>query len=92
MIELIGLLLPPFIDIINRKIKDSDVRFVISVIFCSIVGLVLNFLTNGNHFGDQTSIAKSILTVFGSAQLSFKMVWDDSRARGAILKNSGTES
>jgi high-affinity Fe2+/Pb2+ permease len=85
MLELIGLLLPPFIDIINRRVKDSDVRFVISIVVCVLIGLLLNFVENGSHLGNQNAIATSILTVFGASQLTYKGIWENSKARAAML-------
>lgn len=90
MIELLGLLLPPLIDLINRKFTDSDIKFWISVIICALVGTILNFTSNNFHFVSQDSLAKSILTVFGVAQLSYKGMWESSKLRSTL--NLGTGS
>jgi apolipoprotein N-acyltransferase len=78
--EFLGLLLPPLIDLINRKIADSDARLWISVLICSLVGAGLNWLETQFIFATPMaafdSITASILIVFGLAQLSFKAVWE----------------
>ena len=84
MLELLGLLLPPFIDIINRNTKNSDLRFLISVVFCILVGIILHMSENAWWFGGQEELTKSILTVFGAAQFSFKVFWDDSNLRNRV--------
>lgn len=80
--EILGLLLPVIVDVINKalKVTDSNIRLIISVVICSIVGIVLSFFqSNGFHYADiQTAgaaIGQSIILVFGFAQLSFQGYW-----------------
>lgn len=87
MIELLGLLLPPLIDLITyltNKIPDvflgSQARFWLSLTVCALLGLGINYLSHGNNFGDQNSIAMSILAVFGASQVSYKAVWEKTQA------------
>ena len=91
MIELLGLVLPPVIDLINRKVLDSDVRFWISVLVCAVVGIAMKYLeTNGfvgyaNMYSLAEDTAKTILVVFGLAQLSFKAGYENSRIRSKFI-------
>ncbi len=86
MIQLIGFLLPPLIDTINRYIKSSYARFWVSVIVCAVIGTILDILSHNGLTGvTQESIAQSILMVFGSAQLSYKGVWENSKARANLI-------
>lgn len=86
--ELIGLLLPALIDLVNRKIVDSDLRFWVSVAICSVVGLGINFLTTGFQFVDAMagfqSLTASIMSVFGLAQLAYKGLWEKSQVRQTL--------
>lgn len=86
--ELIGLLLPALIDLINRKIADSDARFWVSVVICGIVGAFVNWLATGFNFVDAMagfqSLTASIMAIFGLAQLSYKAVWEKSGVRSAL--------
>lgn len=87
MIELLGLLLPPLIELINKKVTDSTWKFWISVVVCAIFGVLINFFTHGNHLGSQDDVAKSILAVFAASQISFKTVWENSQMREKINPN-----
>ena len=81
MLNLIGLLLPPVIDLINRKIKDSDLKFWVSVAFCVVVGAVLQVVSGG---GNAEAYFESIMAVFGLAQLSYMAVYQDSGVQTKI--------
>lgn len=86
MIELIGLILPPIIDLFNRKIENADIRFLFSFGFCAVIGLALNYFGNGNHFTDGNGVIQAILAVFGSSQVTFNGGWDKSDTRTAMYK------
>ena len=83
--ELLGLLLPAVIDVLTRKIADSDVRFWLSVLVCAVVGIFLNWLSTSFAFVSPldafNSITTSIMATFGLAQLSFKAFWENSQVR-----------
>ena len=85
MYELSGLLLPVVIDLINRKVKNSDLRFWVSVLLCGVVGVVLNFIQTEFRFDSvqlgADSIAMSVMATFGLAQLSYKGLWEQSSLR-----------
>lgn len=86
--ELIGILLPLGIDLVNRKIKDSDVRFWVSVAICAVVGILINWLQTSFAFANPMaafdSVSKSILAVFGLAQISYKAVWENAPIREGL--------
>lgn len=90
--EFLGFLLPPVIDLINRKVGDSDKRFWLSVLVCSLVGIGLYWLETG--FVAETRMAifegltKAILAVFGMAQISYKAVWENSPVREGLGMNA----
>lgn len=77
--EFLALLLPILIDYIARKVADSDIRLLISVIVCSVVGLGLVWLDTSFVFVNARvafdTITSQIMVVFGLAQLSFHAVW-----------------
>lgn len=93
--ELIGVLLPVVIDLLNRKVANSDMRFWISVGICTAIGAFLNYLQTQFVFSDLMtgfqSVTASTMTVFGLAQLSYKAIWEKSEARdkmGLDAKNN----
>lgn len=89
MINLVGFLLPPLIDLINRKVADSDARFWISVLVCVLFGVGLELATSGLKFTTIDPFVESILAMFGLAQLSYKALYEGSKMQTAIR---GTES
>lgn len=85
MINLVGFLLPPLIDLINRRVKDSDARFWISVLVCSLTGIGLEYVATGFVFsGGVDPYIESILAMFGLAQLSYKGLYENSKMQSAI--------
>lgn len=92
--ELIGFLLPPFLDILNRRISDKDARWMATVVLCSIIGIGLNVLQhNGvydtsNWLAIAQSVGESIVAVFGAAQISYKLAWEDSGVRSELGLNA----
>lgn len=88
MMNLIGVLLPPLIDLVNKHFKDSTVKFWISVVICAVVGIGINWLQTAFKFMSSMeaadSIAASILATFGTAQLVYKAVYEDSKMQDTI--------
>ncbi len=93
--ELFGLLLPIVIDLINRKIADTDLRFWVSVGVCAIVGTFLNYLNTLFVFGTPLmafeSITGSIVMVFGLAQFSYKAIWSRTDYHTTLVPQSTTK-
>lgn len=82
MNELVGLLLPPLIDLINTKVPNTNIRFIISLVICTVVGVVLNLQDLKYHNTDD--IVKSIAVVFTAAQLTYKLYWERSQVRAKM--------
>lgn len=82
MEKLIGFILPPFIDLINRKIQDSDLRFWVSLGACAVVGVVV-FWASGLSWTVE-GVINSILWVFALAQISYKGLWENSEVRDSL--------
>jgi hypothetical protein len=86
--EMIGLLLPIVIDLVNRKVENSDIRFWVSVAVCSAVGGALNYLDTSYTFASPVeafeSVTGSIMMVFGLAQISYQGFYENSKLRKSI--------
>ena len=78
---IIGAVLPPFIDLINRKVEHSRVRYAISLVVCVIVGFGISFWENKLSTGD---ILGSIATVFLASQTVYKTYYNKSGVRTKI--------
>jgi len=79
MQNLIAFLLPAIIDLINRKIVDTDLRFWISLTVCVLFATIMDYVLGG--FSGVEAWAEQVLIIFGIAQLSY----------GAIYKKSGLQ-
>ena len=76
ILTLFTFLLPPLIDMINRKVLDSDMRFWISVLMCMLVGTIIEFVEGGFRFIGIDPVISQMLETFALAQLSYKGVWE----------------
>ena len=80
--EIVGLVLPPIVDLINRFINDKSVRFLVAFFFCAIFGVGLNWLQTQFNFPTPleafNSISGSILGVFGASQISYQLGYGES--------------
>ena len=72
---LISFLLVPLIDLINSQVKNSQLRFWISVAVCALVGTVIDFVTH-HGFGGVDVLATDIMGVFAMVQLVYKGVYE----------------
>lgn len=83
--EFLAFLLPAAIDLFNRKIQNSDVRFWVSALICAVAGIGLNFLDTNFVFASAkegfSSLSASIMAAFGMAQISYKAIWEKSDIR-----------
>ncbi len=81
LFELIaGAVMPPVIDVINRKITNSNVRYFISMVMCLILGAVFNL--DKLNPGD---ILASGAIVFAAAQTVYKTYYFKSDVRAEIF-------
>lgn len=88
---LISVLLVPLIDLINARVKDSQLRFWISVLVCIVVGIVINVLTFGK-FTSVDLIAADILKVFAMVQLVYKGIYEGGNMQAAIRSTATPDS
>jgi len=71
---IIGAILPPFIQLVNQSVKNSNWRYVISVVACLVIGAVITFI-NGQL--DFTNVLVSAGLIFASAQTTYKLFWSN---------------
>jgi O-antigen/teichoic acid export membrane protein len=86
MLNLIGFILPALIDLINRKIKDTDLRYWVSILVCMVVAVPIGGLQSNWYMGISANEIVEIwavqsLALFGMSQIAYKQVWEDSDVR-----------
>lgn len=84
--ELVGFILPPFIDLINRKVTNSNVRYLISLLVSLLVAGIIKYFDGGLIFGDVDQVLASAGIIFAEAQTVYKLYWEDSKVRATLVK------
>ena len=83
---IVGFILPLFIDIINVRVTNSKVRFLISLFICLVIGLISVGVTDGFDLDNIDTILVSGASAFTTAQLVYKQYYEDSKARISLKK------
>lgn len=78
---IIGAVLPPFIDMLNRYVKNSNVRYLISLVISIAIGAVVSYQDL-----DAANVLASAGLVFGAAQSTYNLYWKNSDVRKKIVK------
>lgn len=81
MQNLVGLVLPFLIDIINSRIEEAKVRFAVSLLVCVVVGVLLNL----DKLNRPEDLLGSIAIIFSTAQATYKLYWEKSAPREKVL-------
>lgn len=82
MENLVGLVLPLIIDLLNRFVPNSNLRYVISLVICLIVAALLNL--SAIQLGDSNSFFASFGIIFAEAQSVYKIWWGKSGSRKSL--------
>lgn len=80
MQNLIGFLLPPFIDVVNKNIKNKKVKYVVSIIISILIGTLLNL----EQLNNPEKLLGNVSLVFVSAQTTYNLYWKKSKLRKKI--------
>lgn len=91
MQNLIGFLLPPVIDLVNTKVVNSNLRFILSMVISAVVALVLNpqlatDLLAGVNGGSVELLLKEVSLIWVEAQVVYKLYWEKSQPRERLQK------
>jgi len=82
----VGFILPPFIDIVNTKVANTKVRFIISLVVSLVIGLVTVALTEGIDIANASSVLLAGASAFTTAQITYKQYYENSKARTGLKK------
>ena len=77
VLSFIGFILPPLIDVINRYIKNSDLRFWVSILVCLIIGSGVSLLLG--EFTIDNALEQALIYI-AQAQISYRL-WSETGAR-----------
>jgi hypothetical protein len=79
---LVGFILPPFIDLLNNKVTNTVVKFWVSLLVCTVIGVVLNL----DKLKDPTQLLGTLGIIFAEAQTVYHTYWQQSKARQELTK------
>lgn len=79
---LVGFILPPFIDVVNKRVESAKMRFFISLIVSLIAAVAITYPSLS--IGDVNGLLVALTIVFTEAQIVFSLYWKDSEARGRL--------
>ena len=88
VLAFVGFLFPPAIDLINRYVKNSDLRFWVSIVFCIIIGVLVSWIT-GNLTPNEVFKQASIF--IGQAQIAYKL-WEKTETRKDLDLTGGSQT
>lgn len=76
---ILGAVLPPVIDLVNKYIMDRRVRFIVSVVFALIIGAVVAVFENGLD-----DVLANAGLIFISAQMVYQIWYKESGLQSRI--------
>jgi hypothetical protein len=85
---LVGFLLPPFVEIINKDVHKEWERFTIAGVCCFLVAIVLHW--NDIAMGNPEAVIAYSAIIFAESQTIFKLYFAKSWMRGIIQSKLGS--
>lgn len=77
--ELVGLVLPPFIDYLNREVPNENERFLVAVMVCVAVAVLTKW--SNLQSGSATEVMTTASIIFLQSQVIFKLYFKNSFIR-----------
>lgn len=79
----VGLVLPPLIDLINRRITNSTIRFWVSILIVFLVAMALH--AGELVAGSPEQFLESAAIIFAEAQIVYHTWWKKSETRARMM-------
>jgi hypothetical protein len=76
--------MPFLVEVINRDIKNSNVRFGITVLLCVIIAALLHIPQL--MMGSVEGLLSSMTLIFAESQVVFKLYFQDSTLRASMQR------
>jgi hypothetical protein len=73
---ILGSVLPPFIDLLTKKVPNTIARFAISFVVCLLIAVAINYQKLSGE-----EILESVGLVFTAATVVYKTYWKNSTLR-----------
>lgn len=79
--NLIGFILPPFVEYLNKDVPNENARFVISLVACLLAALAVNWQKIAAGTMTQEQLVLLIGIIFTESQTIFKLYFQESWLR-----------
>jgi hypothetical protein len=79
IVVILGVFLPPVIDLVNKNISNQKYRFLIAVGFSILVGGIISVVQNGWE-----NVSKDVGLIFATSQIVYKLWYEKSELQGKI--------
>ena len=76
---ILGVVMPPVIDLVNKYVPNSNARFLVSIVFSLLLGGLIAFSESG-----WDAVLANAGLVFVSAQAVYKLWYKDSKVHARI--------
>lgn len=86
---LVGFLLPPLIEILNKQVYNRGERFFVAMLTCALTAVLLHW--REIELGNPAMVSANFLLIATESQLLYKTYFGDSWLRGYIQTRIGTE-
>lgn len=80
--ELVGIVLPPVVDFINKDVPNEQEKFIVTVLVCLVAALFLKW--NNITYGTPEAIFLTASIIFLESQAVFKLYFKNSYIREKI--------
>jgi hypothetical protein len=88
-LQLIGIIIPPLVEVINKDVKSQNERFLVTVVVCFLAAVFLKW--NDIVYGSFADVLTSFGIVFTESQVVYKLYFRDSAIRYKIQEKIGVE-
>lgn len=89
--DLLGVILPPLVDILNRDVPDEKEKLIVTVLVCTVAAFFTKY--NSLAYGDPAAFMSSLGIIFMESQIVFKLYFKNSYVRQKIQERiQGTEN
>lgn len=79
---LVGFILPPFVDIVNKDVKNETERFYVSVFLCVVAAILLHWKELA--YGNEEQFFMWIGIIFSESQTTYNLYFKHSNLRGIL--------
>jgi hypothetical protein len=83
--DLVGFVVPVFVEFINKNIKNDNARFIMTILVCLIVSALLKL--QSLSMGSVDNFFQSAILIFSESQIIFKLYFKDSYVRMRIQES-----